>query len=145
VKAGANGLPDAPLDVQLQAAGLALRAARREAEAFCERRAEAGRDMSVKAWGAMDELAMESGETMLAILSAEAKAGQAVAGARKRFVADMMRALTAFIGSLPEDERGQVEALLRESDGGGKSGLPDDAEALELALLAGEFPGLMES
>ncbi len=139
VKAGANGLPDAPLDVQLTAAGLALKAARGEAEAYCERRTAADRGLSVKTTWAIGELAMDSGETMLALLSAEVKAGAAVSGSRKRFVADMMRALKQFIDSLPEEERAQVDNLLSDEP---KGMAPMDADALEMALLAAEFPGL---
>jgi HK97 family phage prohead protease len=156
VKAGANGLPDAPLDVQLTAAGWALKAAVAEAEAYLDRRTAEGRDVSVKCSWALGELAMDSGEAMLAILSAETKAGQAVAGARKRFVADMMRALRSFIDSLPEAERSQVEAMLTDGDDGDKKGTqadlriglgPEsvqvDADELEMALIAAEFPGLL--
>lgn len=140
VKAGANGLPDAPLDVQLSAAGLALKAARAEAEAYCERRTGESRGLSVKTTWALGELAMDSGETMLALLAAEAKAGQAVAGSRKRFVADMMRALRAFIDSLPEGERDQVDSLMAGDDGDKAA---KEADALETALIAAEFPGLL--
>lgn len=143
VKAGANGLPDAPLDVQLTAAGLALKAACCEAEAHQARRVEAYRALSEKNAAAVGELAELSGEAMLSLLYVETKAGRAVAGSRKRFVADMMRALRSFIDSLPEEERGQVEAMLNDATDASDDKTLAEADALELALLAAEFPGLI--
>jgi hypothetical protein len=112
-----------------------------EAEAYVARRAAEGRGLSVKSEWALGELAMESGDAMLALLGAGTKAGQAVAGSRKRFVADMMRALKQFLDSLPEEERLQVEALL--DDSLPKVAADEELERMETAFLAAEFPGLI--
>lgn len=128
VKSLPNGLPDAPFDVQMGAAGSALLAAKSEAEALMKRR-ERHRDgqvewpISEKNLAAITELGVAAGETLVACLQAEVKAGRAVSGTRKRHLAALVRSVMAFVESLPEGERVELTGLLEPEDdaGDGKS------------------------
>lgn len=124
VKSLPNGLPDAPFDVQMGAAGAALLAAKDEAEALMKRR-ERQRNgqiewaISEKNLAAIAELGSASAETLAACLLAEVKAGRAVSNTRKRYLAALVQSLMAFVDSLPENERTDLSGLL---DGEGDSG-----------------------
>jgi len=143
VKSLPNGLPDAPFDVQMSAAGAALLAAKGEAEALMKRR-ERRRDgqvewpVSEKCLGAIVDLGGAAGETFVACLQAEVKAGRAVSGTRKRYLTALVQALSAFVDSLPDSERVEMEGLLGgkddAGDGASKSAatVPDDEQDREV-------------
>lgn len=120
---------DAPLGERLGAVADALTAATHEAEALVARRIADERDPSSKALDGVARLAVASGDALVACLRTEVKAGRAIAGVRKRHLADLMKSVRALMDSLPEGEREEIEAMLEGRGAGGKSAQASNADA----------------
>lgn len=109
VKSLPNGLPDAPFEVQLAAAEAVVYAARDEAEALFQRRLTSDRAVSEKCLDAVADFGLAAGEALTACLRLETKAGRAVSSSRRPYLVALMRAALAFVGSLPEGEKAELE------------------------------------
>jgi hypothetical protein len=68
----------------------------------------------------MAELAFVSGDTMLTLLALDEKAGRAgaVSQRRRAYLAQVMRALSAYVDSLPDAERAELSAMIDDATDG---------------------------
>jgi len=118
----AGVLPDAKFDERIEAATAALHEAVADAGALVGRRVAQDRAPSAKSLDAVAALAVASGDAMLGLLAVEAKAGRALSGVRKRHLADLAKAVSAILASLPDGERAEIEALIDDGGEGAETG-----------------------
>ncbi len=120
VKSLTVGDYDGPVNELLSEVSRVLLSAVTEAKSLAMRRAAAGRDLGADHLDAIAELAFVSGDTMLTLLSLDEKAGRAgaVSQRRRAYLAQVMRALSAYVDSLPEAERAELSAMIDESTDG---------------------------
>lgn len=125
VKSLSVGEYDGPVTDLLSEVSRVLLSAVTEAKGLAMRRAASGRDLGADHLDAIAELAFVSGDTMLTLLALDEKAGRAgaVSQRRRAYLAQVMRALAAYVDSLPDAERAELSAMIDdEADTAGDGG-----------------------
>lgn len=122
---------DGPVSELLTKTGLAVLTAVAEAEALQRRRADEGRSLTDAQAEAIYDLGTKTAGATIAMVELAGKIGKAEARPRKRLLVDVIRALDAFIGALPERERDELQSLLKDV---GKSASEDDKKSAESAV-----------